>query len=521
MNKDHVAEWNVKHSPMIPIKMFDAPRKAKGKDVDYEDSIGEGRVSNGLAEFCGTEEQLKEGERILLEYEHLRHRMVPVDEYPQLIRDFHDEWVEFKRENGLIDFTDMIERALAFVPSSPLRPWVIMVDEAQDLSKLEIALIRQWGKHASAIMLCGDPAQSLYGFRGADPDSVFDQPDVEESHRKVLSQSYRVPGEVLRIAKYWIETNINGMKLPHYRPRKDPFSDEPYEGLVRFHPHELSDPETIATELFYRLKEDDAKDQTYMVQAHSAYLLIGLMAKFRDFGIPYSNPWSLSRWMFNPLGSASGMPTSKKLVGGLTSCTDAENRIPLVYERFGKFLELFKAKGLFKHGKKKTALQVCDEISLRNESVSLAHIEEWFDLERDGNFMLDVWAGNQSCSDVVAWWAARADPKFAKQSQYLLKIVETFGSEALMSPPRVYVGTCHSFKGSEAGVVFVYPDLPPVAYRSWERWEGAEYEELVRTFYVAMTRTQQELVLCKASSARCVPFQRTFNEYPRAATAEP
>jgi len=44
------------------------------------------------------------------------------------------------------------------------------VDEYQDLSPLQDALIRQWIEQADRVYVAGDPDQSIYGFRGGRPD---------------------------------------------------------------------------------------------------------------------------------------------------------------------------------------------------------------------------------------------------------------------------------------------------------------------------------------------------------------
>ena len=70
-----------------------------------------------------------------------------------------------------IDFTDLLEVAVRDLKVAPGDPSVIFVDEAQDLSPLQLKLLRQWGKHAEYLMMAMDDDQTVYGFAGADPGS--------------------------------------------------------------------------------------------------------------------------------------------------------------------------------------------------------------------------------------------------------------------------------------------------------------------------------------------------------------
>jgi superfamily I DNA/RNA helicase len=67
-----------------------------------------------------------------------------------------------------IDFNDMIW--LPVVLGLPIpRSDLLLVDEAQDLNRCQQELVLQAGKR---LILCGDPCQAIYGFAGADTDSI-------------------------------------------------------------------------------------------------------------------------------------------------------------------------------------------------------------------------------------------------------------------------------------------------------------------------------------------------------------
>lgn len=71
-------------------------------------------------------------------------------------------------DDGEIDFDDMVW--LPVVRGLPVKQYdLLLVDEAQDLNRCQQALIRKAGRR---LVLCGDPKQAIYGFAGADCDSM-------------------------------------------------------------------------------------------------------------------------------------------------------------------------------------------------------------------------------------------------------------------------------------------------------------------------------------------------------------
>ena len=82
----------------------------------------------------------------------------------------------FKREHGLMDFIDQETRVLdlaqyneAFRASLSDRIHLLMVDEFQDTSPIQLALFLAVHELAGKSVWVGDPKQAIYGFRGTDP----------------------------------------------------------------------------------------------------------------------------------------------------------------------------------------------------------------------------------------------------------------------------------------------------------------------------------------------------------------
>jgi ATP-dependent helicase/nuclease subunit A len=97
-------------------------------------------------------------------------------------------YADLKRERGLVDMNDLERVALALLSEHELSGWVqqrldarvrhLLVDEFQDTSPLQWHALQAWlaayagaggGAEAPRLFLVGDPKQSIYRFRGADP----------------------------------------------------------------------------------------------------------------------------------------------------------------------------------------------------------------------------------------------------------------------------------------------------------------------------------------------------------------
>lgn len=70
-----------------------------------------------------------------------------------------------------VDFDDLLYLAVKEGISLPKFDF-IFVDEAQDTNAIQRALLRKLFKPDSRLIAVGDPAQAIYGFRGADADSM-------------------------------------------------------------------------------------------------------------------------------------------------------------------------------------------------------------------------------------------------------------------------------------------------------------------------------------------------------------
>lgn len=105
---------------------------------------------------------------------------------------------EAMTRDGVISFEDMIYYPAVHGLSGKEHLWVF-VDEAQDLSASQLAVVRNSLKNRGRMMAVGDPLQSIYGFTGADPWS-FDRLGGDGVTDLPLSICYRCAESIVDLA---------------------------------------------------------------------------------------------------------------------------------------------------------------------------------------------------------------------------------------------------------------------------------------------------------------------------------
>ena len=82
---------------------------------------------------------------------------------------------QHKREVGVVDFVDQESRALELLRRPDVRNMLsgqidlVLIDEFQDTSPIELALFLELARLAPESIWVGDPKQAIFGFRGTDP----------------------------------------------------------------------------------------------------------------------------------------------------------------------------------------------------------------------------------------------------------------------------------------------------------------------------------------------------------------
>lgn len=106
-------------------------------------------------------------------------------------------------DTGRVDFDDMLFVAVRDRLSLPKFDF-IFVDEAQDTNMIQREILRMIMRPNSRMIAVGDPAQAIYGFRGADARSLHMIAEEFNAVTLPLSISYRCAASVVRYAQQWV-----------------------------------------------------------------------------------------------------------------------------------------------------------------------------------------------------------------------------------------------------------------------------------------------------------------------------
>jgi len=141
------------------------------------------------------------------------------DFYNRQMKQVYLAYEEVCQRSGLVDFAELLLRAhellrdnedlLAFYKQ---RFQQVHVDEFQDTNTIQYAWLRLLTEGNNNLFVVGDDDQSIYGWRGAKIENIFNFQKHYPEHGIVrLEQNYRSSGHILKAANTLIANNDNRM----------------------------------------------------------------------------------------------------------------------------------------------------------------------------------------------------------------------------------------------------------------------------------------------------------------------
>jgi DNA helicase II / ATP-dependent DNA helicase PcrA len=113
------------------------------------------------------------------------------------------ELLGWSNASHMVDFDDMLYFAVKHIITLPKFDFVF-VDEAQDTNMIQREILRKIMGPNSRMIAVGDPAQAIYGFRGADANSLQMIAKEFSARTLPLSITYRCPTSVVKYAQQWV-----------------------------------------------------------------------------------------------------------------------------------------------------------------------------------------------------------------------------------------------------------------------------------------------------------------------------
>ena len=444
-----IKEWNEAY-PGLAIK---------GKSADIDDPYGEAASDTGG--------ELYQSMNIM------RAKMIHPSVWPIRVGAFAKRWEDWKTKNNLMDFTELLEVCLRDTLYHPARPEVCYLDEAQDSVPLELALVRRWAEGMDHLVMAYDDDQQLYSFRGATPEALIGQ-EIPAEHKKILGHSWRLP-RAIHAAACRVAARIS------YR-EEGPFTPRDEEGVFQRLPTGINDPGSLVR----KAQEYINDGKSVMFLTSCGYMLIPLLRHLREHGIPYANPYRPRRGDWNPL-NGHGTRAADRLLDLVQPASGGM----WTGKQMKAIVEAMESKTSLVHGAK-AAVERLDD----NTELTVSDTLNIFN-EESAAFLFDMIEKNPV--EAMTWYADHVTPGKRKAFDFPINVVKRQGVEALTGTPRLFVGTIHSVKGAEADAVFLFPDL---SRKGMMEWIGLrrQQDNVLRQFYVGMTRAKEALYLCEPSN---------------------
>ncbi|NJE13832.1 ATP-dependent helicase, partial [Thermococcus sp. LS2] len=421
------------------------------------------------------------------------------------------EYEMWKLEKKVIDYPSTLARV--FLENYTLKDSekfkgtkVLIIDEAQDLSKLQWAIIRQLIENSDIelVIVAGDPLQAIYSFQAADVKEFLEF--IKDAEKHVLDESYRLPILVQTTSLRLIPEQLKLLEEYgiHYS-----FNPRQSVGKVTEITVAEYDVEEIVDKILSKVLKALHEGKTVFVLARTNEVARELEKEFYERGIAVrkiKNVKSLWERVEGILETADKIEHYDE--------NDAKTYVDLDEARhflkYTVFAPLLKSLGDEK--KDENREHVLDLIlsAIVNHSANFAYSELFFaaiklNIEKQNAKRLVSVIGPKNIAPLLKDFlenphefidltqVARMEGKEAAE---LLRLILNKKIVILENTDRLFVDTMHSSKGSEADLVILI-DFVKLGRLTRIFGNNERIHEEKRVYYVGMTRAKEELVIVK------------------------
>lgn len=437
------------------------------------------------------------------------------------------EYEAYQQEFRQMDFDDIMVycHRLLLEDRNTLAVWrkrfqYILVDEFQDISPIQYEITRLLAQPERNLFIVGDDDQSIYGFRGASPDSMqrFGQ-DYPEAEQILLDRNYRCHKQVVEAACKVIGENHNriGKQIHAVHENGEGFR-------LRFYDNEEEERKDFVRELRHRQETGQLAGCAAICRTNFDCAMWAQV--FRKNGIPFSVKEALpnrfchfvNRDILAYLALSDGDLQRKHFLRIMNRPVRYLKRDSLPQEHVSEqsLLQYYRDAAVLQERVKRLFYDI-RALRGRKLYLQIHYIRNVIGYDR---YLYEKY-GVQKAEELVR--IAAEFQEFAKQFQtlremqdYIAQYEETLQKmqgqkrQAAYGEPQEKQGinllTMHASKGLEFDTVYV-PDCQEGKIPSAKSTTEEEVEEERRMFYVAMTRARHNLCLmaCKGKTGKDAP----------------
>jgi DNA helicase-2/ATP-dependent DNA helicase PcrA len=210
-------------------------------------------------------------------------------EYSDELERIKDHYIKYKLKHNYIDYDDLLLYTILLLEKDDIRKRIsekykfIMVDEYQDTNHLQGRITYLLGKENQNVVVVGDDAQSIYGFRGATHENIMEYPKLFENTKIIkLEQNYRSTQSILQLSNTILETMIRKYKKD-LKAASEEMGQKPK--LLEFKNDQI-EAEQIVDEIIKNREEGmDLEDQAVLFR--SSFVSIPVQLELKRRNIPF------------------------------------------------------------------------------------------------------------------------------------------------------------------------------------------------------------------------------------------
>ena len=411
---------------------------------------------------------------------------------------------KMRKLRGKLDFEDLLIEVLLELQKNTriAESWksrfsYILVDEFQDLSLIQYAILKALSEKGASLFVVGDEDQSIYGFRGASPDILFrfagDFPDCE---RIFLADNFRSKEEIVLLSRRLIGKNKKRFQKPLSGRRGR-------GGKAKYFLLETGVEEAVLlAEHVESLLREGCPPEEIAVLCRSKMQITPLLPGFMERGIPIVVVEELSNVFQHFIGKdilaylrlAKNKESSQELVQILSKPYRGLRREKILHKDSG-LSDLKRAVKTLKEREETEKLEKhLEALSKLNPKEAVLFIRKEIGYEK----YLEDFAKKKN-KDFTEWWESLEEITAMSEGypdlDAFFRFVTEFNRRALeRRKPEEEKGirfmTYHSAKGLEFDEVFL-PDCIEGIIPDGRAKKPEEIEEERRSFYVALTRARK------------------------------
>lgn len=233
----HVEQSNTYHL-LNALDDFSLPKAKSIRGLSQEEKDWSERISDQRKKISAIVKEIRKN--LTIDEERLETELGMIQRHMNglaaLTKETHHIFLAKKAEKHLIDFSDMEQFTMQVLSIPALREQMqgeydhIFVDECQDVSQVQDAILQSIHNDQNVMFMVGDVKQSIYRFRKADPTlflqrlrTYSDEPDAK-CRRIILQKNFRSRNNVLEAT--------NDVFYNVMRPRVTELTYEPMDELI-------------------------------------------------------------------------------------------------------------------------------------------------------------------------------------------------------------------------------------------------------------------------------------------------